>query len=201
MGATNAMTGQGEWAVSDVSPRIATVCVDVPVDGGTIQLEILTDVCRVWDSAGYTLCGEVFKFTDTAFGRDDLTAIPHFDRVYRHLIDSYTANRTNPLGKFLAAAVDAFEAAACREVGSRVYFARAGDRIKIGWSRNVAGRMAQLQTANADPVLLLATVPGGRLLESRLHNEYAPARVAGEWFMCTPDLLAHIEAIARKAGN
>jgi hypothetical protein len=79
--------------------------------------------------------------------------------------------------------------------GSSVYFAEAGRRVKIGWSTRVATRLAQLQTGSADPIRLLGTEPGGRALERRLHERFASARISGEWFEPTPELLAYVGAL------
>jgi hypothetical protein len=79
--------------------------------------------------------------------------------------------------------------------GARVYFAKAGDRIKIGWSRNVGARIAQLQTGNPAPVQLLAAIPGARARERKLHTLFAEHRVSGEWFRDDPELVAYIARI------
>lgn len=191
---------------------ISMAFVDVPVPPppprrrkdephpSSVSLEIWSTYCRVWDQVSYTQCGELYPYTrkpdeplDRAlYGDRQLTDIPHFDLVFAYLVSRLAANRTNPLGAFLRPAVEAMEAAAARRDGTSVYFARVGDRIKIGWSRKVGTRLAQLQTGNAAPVELLATQPGGRTVERRLHEMFAAARVSGEWFAATPDLLAHI---------
>lgn len=199
------MTSQPELKISMVNVRVP---VDLPPsrrrsqpENPDVALEVWADSCRVWDGAGHTLCGETYSYADTATspwsrrGYDQLPDIPYFDQVYRYLVDQHAANRGNPLGKFLANVVEAMDRAVCERTGSRVYFAQAGDRIKIGWSRNVATRIATLQTANADPLHLLATVPGARSLERQLHERFAAARLSGEWFEATPDLLAYIGSL------
>lgn len=192
---------------NDPKIRIATVVVTVPIDipaskhhleyGPRVSLELLDDGCRVWDEVDFTDCGTSYTFADDRArwvenGSDRLPDIPYFDQVYRYLVEQYAANRANPLGKFLAPAVEAMDRSVAKRDGSRVYFARAGDRIKVGWSKNVATRIAQLQTGNPDPIQLLATTPGGRSLEREVHSRFADARVTGEWFSATPELLAYI---------
>lgn len=186
--------------------RIAMLNVTVPVmlpptrrksrverDAPAIHLELWIDSCRVWDNATYTSCADYFRFH--ADDRDGLIKIPFFDEVYRYLASQRAAHRSDPIGDFLAPAIEAMDAAIAARDGARVYFAQAGDRIKIGWSRNVGARIAQLQTGNPDPVQLLATTPGARSLERQLHARFATARVAGEWFDATDELLAYVGSL------
>ena len=65
-----------------------------------------------------------------------------------------------------------------------VYFVQAGEGgpIKIGWSQDVAQRIAGLQTAQAEPLRLLGTLPGTRLDEARVHRVLDHHRLRGEWF-------------------
>lgn len=170
-------------------------------DDPHMHLELGDGGCRVWDCARYTICGEHYAYALVpdvrlrGYGRDQLITIPFFDDVYRFLVDQYAASRRNPLGQFVGLAVTAMDAAIAERDGSRVYFARAGDRIKIGWSRKVATRVVQLQTGNAEPVRLLATTPGGRALERQMHERFADARVSGEWFAATDELLTYVASL------
>lgn len=199
------MTSQPTLKISMVNVRLP---IDLPSvrrrnqrdDDTYVALELWADFCRVWDGVNGTLCGETFSYAETTSspwkqGYDNLPDIPYFNQVYRYLVDQHAANRGNPLGKFLTNVVEAMDRAVCERTGSRVYFAQVGDRIKIRWSRNVATRVATLQTANADPIHLLATIPGARSLERQLHERFAAARVSGEWFEATPDLLAYIGSL------
>ena len=72
-----------------------------------------------------------------------------------------------------------------------VYFARVGEYVKIGYSRNPVTRVQRLRsddTARPDdldktaPVELLAVVPGGRDLERALQEVLVGLRECGEWF-------------------
>jgi hypothetical protein len=71
-----------------------------------------------------------------------------------------------------------------------VYYLRFADRIKIGSSFSLAGR---LQSVPHDE--LLATEPGGRSLERRRHGQFAAYRITGEWFSAARPLMEHIAAI------
>jgi hypothetical protein len=64
----------------------------------------------------------------------------------------------------------------------RVYFALAGEHLKIGWSEDPETRVYRLQGANGDEVSLLGTVPGSRDDESALHGRFAGHKARGEWF-------------------
>lgn len=81
-----------------------------------------------------------------------------------------------------------------------VYFVQAGDSngpIKIGYSSDVAKRVASLRTGNHLPITLLvefkhANAPA---LEKRLHEMFAADRLEGEWFNPSPDLVRFIQAV------
>lgn len=161
-----------------------------------VSLEIVDDGLRLWDYECST-CGGDYYVPDTSLThyRRPLAELPHLDETLKAIAAEYAANRTNPVGAFLAPTVSAVEDAIAQRDGSSVYFAAAGDRIKIGWSRKVANRIAQLQTGNPEPVMLLATMPGGVSKERELHRRFAHARLAGEWFTATPDLVDFIGAL------
>lgn len=73
-----------------------------------------------------------------------------------------------------------------RTVGSKVYVLVRGDEVKIGFTRDLERRMAALGHTCAD---VLATIPGGRQTEQRLHKRLAHLRIRGEWFRVTDELL------------
>lgn len=65
-----------------------------------------------------------------------------------------------------------------------VYFIQAGTEgaIKVGWTQNVDRRIAELQTANAQKLVLLATLPGTMETEASLHARFSHLRLEAEWF-------------------
>lgn len=69
--------------------------------------------------------------------------------------------------------------------------------IKIGHtSRDAEARRSALQTGNSSPLVVLATMPGDEDDETRLHQRFASARVAGEWFRPVPELILLIAEVA-----
>lgn len=54
--------------------------------------------------------------------------------------------------------------------------------VKIGFSTNLASRMATLQTAAGAQLVLLVAAPGTRDDERALHERFAAHRQSGEWF-------------------
>ena len=57
--------------------------------------------------------------------------------------------------------------------------------VKIGYSANknsFKARLSQLQCQNADRLIVLRTMAGGRLTESALHLKHKKSRMQGEWF-------------------
>lgn len=81
-----------------------------------------------------------------------------------------------------------------------IYFIQStsGGLIKIGLTDSVARRMSQLRSGRSDDLALLATMPGGRAEERKLHRQFATSRHRGEWFAPTPELLALIKATAEQ---
>ncbi|MGW3563560.1 GIY-YIG nuclease family protein [Streptomyces sp. NPDC000941] len=55
-------------------------------------------------------------------------------------------------------------------------------RVKIGSARNARNRLAELQSGNPNPLRILTTIEGGRLLEGLIHDHLKRFRGIGEWF-------------------
>lgn len=79
---------------------------------------------------------------------------------------------------------------------SVVYYARLGNRVKIGYTTNLANRMQNIQ-----PEELLATERGGEALESRRHAQFDRLRVSGEWFRYEQPLIDHIAGLPTLAAE
>ncbi len=69
-----------------------------------------------------------------------------------------------------------------------VYFARAGDRIKIGVSRNVAKRLKDVGAHLLEDIVLLGTIVGSDRLERAIHARLKAHRVKNEWFADCPEV-------------
>lgn len=74
-----------------------------------------------------------------------------------------------------------------------IYFLECGEFIKIGFSRNLKGRLDALSCGNPYDVKLLVTIRGGKHIEIDLHERFADAHHRGEWFHKTPELLDFVE--------
>ena len=77
-----------------------------------------------------------------------------------------------------------------------IYFIQAGDGgpIKIGFSADPEKRLVKVQSDNAAECQLLGILPGGEAEELALHAILAAARIRGEWFAATPEVLAEVPA-------
>lgn len=75
-----------------------------------------------------------------------------------------------------------------------VYFIRFSDRVKIGFTTDLAARLNDLPY---DEVLV--TVPGTMHDEKALHRRFAEHRVHREWFILVPEITDHIAAIRAAA--
>lgn len=79
------------------------------------------------------------------------------------------------------------------EAGLGIYFVAAADgNIKIGKSRDVPRRLAEMQVGQAGALRLLAVMPGSSAHERALHAAFAGHKIRGEWFAPTAALLAFI---------
>lgn len=86
--------------------------------------------------------------------------------------------------------------------------------IKLGYSTNPQKRLSELQTASPHKLQILASWPGNRAREKRLHRHMAQFRREGEWFEVPPfcglklweiatqgEVTAEIEAPRQPAGK
>lgn len=88
---------------------------------------------------------------------------------------------------------------------TEVYFIKAGDYVKIGYSKNPAQRLKTLSKANDSTVRpadcdlseakIVGTVAGGHELESHYHRLARDWHVCGEWYAWNEEL----ETIVREA--
>lgn len=81
--------------------------------------------------------------------------------------------------------------------GYYVYFISDGEFVKIGISKDVQKRLADIQVGNPKPVSVLFSIPvrsksDALELECRLHNIYSDFAKCGEWF----DILNYIDVKA-----
>lgn len=80
-----------------------------------------------------------------------------------------------------------------RQKQGYVYFLRAGSTVKIGFSRNLRGRLDKLRNGNSFPVFICKFVKGDRRTEKSFHTRFAEYRVRGEWFDLRGSLAKYLE--------
>lgn len=73
-----------------------------------------------------------------------------------------------------------------------VYFIRAGDAVKIGWSADPWRRIREIRTSSSSPAYMLGMARGSKDLERKFHHWFEAQRTHGEWFSATPNLLRAI---------
>lgn len=81
---------------------------------------------------------------------------------------------------------------------SWVYFIQEGTDgpIKIGYTAaNPKGRLAALQTGNANPLRIVTWAPGSLDDEKALHVRFGHLRMQGEWFRPAVELLTFIAGV------
>jgi hypothetical protein len=81
------------------------------------------------------------------------------------------------------------------DVAGAVYFARCGDRVKIGFSIDPQARLGILQSGNPEPLTLVGWMPGTQDSERNLHQQFSALHVRGEWFRAEPALLEFIASV------
>lgn len=87
---------------------------------------------------------------------------------------------------------------AARSQAGTVYFLRVGSYIKIGWTSDLTGRMRSYPPDS----ILLATQPGLRADETKLHKRFAIHRSHGrEWYPLVPQILEHIDRVKAQHGE
>ena len=71
-----------------------------------------------------------------------------------------------------------------------IYLISDDEYLKIGYSVSPAARLADLQTGNARPLILLGTIEGTTAYERFLHAKYEHLNVRQEWFEFDTSILA-----------
>ncbi len=79
-----------------------------------------------------------------------------------------------------------------------VYFLRAGNFIKIGFSTRVQERISMMQTGCPYELILLGTMQGSLKDEKNLHKKFSLFRARAEWFRAEAELLEYIESVTEK---
>ena len=67
--------------------------------------------------------------------------------------------------------------------------------IKIGRASDFRARFRQLQCGSSELLHVWAVTPGNHLDEALYHHRFASARLFGEWFSRTPELLDFIDQL------
>lgn len=81
---------------------------------------------------------------------------------------------------------------------SVVYFVRrASGPVKIGYAANLRNRVSMLRKKYGEEMEVLATVPGGRVMEGAYHFKFRDHQLNGEWFNLHTDLLDEIERLKK----
>ena len=74
-----------------------------------------------------------------------------------------------------------------------IYFVKAGDRVKIGYSNDPSIRISELQTSCPHDLEVLLIVDGNRDEERELHMRFSDIRRTGEWFKFEAPIKSYIE--------
>jgi hypothetical protein len=74
-----------------------------------------------------------------------------------------------------------------------VYFLRAGNEVKIGFSTDPRNRQSNLRVASAGNAFIARLEEGTRETERRFHKRFAEYHVRGEWFDLRGRLARYLE--------
>ena len=85
----------------------------------------------------------------------------------------------------------------------RIYFVRAGEFVKVGFSTDYAERVKQLQTASPHELKVVGLLIGTTGLEAEIHRRLTSAgfAVRGEWFAISDDQVKWVANDPRYAAN
>lgn len=118
------------------------------------------------------------------------------DRLFwPRYIEAQTCSRSDKLRQRISRARKSLSR---EDLPSKVYFIQSecGGPIKIGVASFLPQRLAELQTARPDKLLVLLAIDGDQAREREIHVQFASARIAGEWFNPTNELLSWISSQA-----
>ena len=76
-----------------------------------------------------------------------------------------------------------------------VYIVETEDFIKVGFTRNLASRLAQINTCTPHQVKLVHSFPGTIQDEQQIHRALGDSRHKLEWFRKTESVLAYVEQL------
>jgi len=68
--------------------------------------------------------------------------------------------------------------------------------LKIGFTKKLADRMTNIQTANANRLELLGCIAGSKATEERLHQRFEVHHYRGEWFRAARPLVEYVRKVA-----
>lgn len=142
------------------------------------DLEFICRSISYLRSAGLDVLDEMVLRLAIDGGRN--LARVHYERKATEDPDQIEAERTEVLERYKAAL----------EVRSLVYYARLGNRVKIGYTTDLRQRMIHIQ-----PEEVLAVERGGPRVEAKRHVQFAGLRVSGEWFRLEGALADHISQL------
>lgn len=77
-----------------------------------------------------------------------------------------------------------------------IYFATAGDHVKIGFARDIDNRITSLRTGNHQDISLEESFASYFEAEKMIHRRFAKNRVRGEWFNRTSEIEELWDAIS-----
>jgi hypothetical protein len=127
-------------------------------------------------------------------GRRELQRLPHKDDpTFAEAVAAATLERWQRITpRFTPGEVIVHDAC-----GDYLYFAQCGDAVKIGRTRNIEIRMANMQVQNPQLVDCLCSLTGRGHEEKEWHAMFAADLIRGEWFRWTPRLAKAIDDARR----
>lgn len=118
----------------------------------------------------------------------------HMLRVYREV--EGIVKGASMETRLRAVDVIAADGKAARSKPGFVYFIQFSDRVKIGFTEDVARRLRELPYDR-----VLAVTPGSLTQERRFHKQFRQMHVRGEWFRAEPELIAFTATLQSVEGD
>lgn len=147
-----------------------------------------------WVSRGYAICGMHARFIYEAMKPEG----PPVDLVARvRQLETIVQAKEQRIRELEGPRPEPKPTPPPAPTDGTVYVLRCGGFIKIGWTSDLSKRMRSYQPDS----VLLATMPGTRKDENRLHKRFAHLRSHGrEWYPIAPQITEYVALMVEEHG-
>jgi len=148
-----------------------------------------------WASRGYAICGMHAEFIYNAMKPAESSTRPLERRISQ--LEAVVQIKEREIQRLQGPKPEPVPPKPAPVHGT-VYILRCGGFVKIGWTSDLTKRMRAYQP----DTVLLATMPGTRKDEGKLHRKFAHLRTHGrEWYPIAPQITEYVAQMVREYGQ